>query len=137
MNSATVTWWKEALTQFQSAVGFDGLWLDMNEIENFCEGVCYADQRAAAGAGQKARLAYVPTGRDLEGNTIDLDAVHVLDDGSTVTELDAHSTFPLLESKASHEWFAEQGKRTMIISRSALAGQGKYASRWLGDNHST
>ena len=63
--------------------------------------------------------------------------MHILDDGSTVTELDAHSTFSMLQMRATDEWFKEQQQRTMIITRSAFPGQGKYASRWLGDNFST
>jgi alpha-glucosidase (family GH31 glycosyl hydrolase) len=53
-----------------------------------------------------------------------------------VTELEAHSLFGTMEVQATHNWFKEQGNRTMIIERSAYAGMGKFASRWLGDNFS-
>lgn len=53
-----------------------------------------------------------------------------------VTELDAHSLFGTMEAQATHMWFKSQNKRTMIIERSAYAGMGKFASRWLGDNFS-
>jgi alpha-glucosidase len=81
----------------------------------------------------KYKLPYVPTGRDLEEKSISLDAIH---EGG-VTELDAHSLFGTMESKATHEWFASNNKRTMIIERSSFAGMGKFASRWLGDNFSS
>lgn len=101
-------------------ISFDGLWLDMNEVSNFCNGVCYADQEIAD--SQKNKLPYVPTGRDLETKSINLDAVHMPADGTEVTELDAHSTFSILQTKATHEWFEQNDKRTMIIARSAFAG---------------
>ena len=37
----TKDWWMEELTQMWKNVGFDGLWLDMNEVSNFCDGICY------------------------------------------------------------------------------------------------
>lgn len=77
-------------------------------------------------------MPYIPTGRDLETKSISLDAVHY----NGRTELDTHSLFGAYESKATHEWFKSQNKRTMVIERSAFAGTGKFASRWLGDNFS-
>ena len=75
----------------------------MNEVANFCDGVCYPEQAIEDSVIDK--LPYTPTGRSLEIKSINVDAVHVLPDGSTVTELDAHSTFSALQTKATHEWF--------------------------------
>jgi len=33
--------WQAGITSLFTAIPFDGLWLDMNEIANFCNGVCY------------------------------------------------------------------------------------------------
>jgi len=39
-NNQTTPWWHEQLDRFYSEVKFDGLWLDMNEVANFCNGIC-------------------------------------------------------------------------------------------------
>lgn len=129
--SATVAWWQKWLNVFHSAVKFDGLWEDMNEASNFCNGACYEEQRAVNRS--KYELLYVPSGRDLEVKGMDLDAYH----SNGFTELDMHSLFGTMEVKATHEWFQSRGNRTMIIERSAFAGMGKFGSRWLGDNNSS
>lgn len=36
-----ISWWKENLGNMHDKVAFDGLWLDMNEVSNFCVGACY------------------------------------------------------------------------------------------------
>jgi alpha-glucosidase (family GH31 glycosyl hydrolase) len=126
----TTDFWKHWLTEFHNAVPFDGLWEDMNEASNFCNGVCYADQ--AAESPVKHKLPYIPSARDLETKSLSLDGVHE----NGVSQFDAHSLFGTQEVKATHEWFVSKNMRTMIIERSSYAGMGKFASRWLGDNFS-
>lgn len=128
----TSDWWSLWLGALQEQTGFSGLWLDMNEASSFCDGYCYYDQRPQHEI--QRNLKYIPTGRDLQGGAIPLDAVHA--DGSL--ELDAHSLFATMEQKATNNYFSSNlKKRAMIVSRSSFAGSGKFGSRWLGDNFST
>lgn len=70
----TTNFWKHWLNEFHNAVPFDGLWEDMNEASNFCNGVCYADQ--ADESPVKHKLPYIPSARDLETKSLSLDSVH-------------------------------------------------------------
>ena len=36
----TTKWWESQLSRFHDEVGFDGIWLDMNEATGFCDGEC-------------------------------------------------------------------------------------------------
>ena len=72
----------------------------MNEASNFCNGVCYKEQRIANPV--KNLLPYIPTGRDLETKSISLDAYHT---GSQSIELDTHSLFGTMEVAATSDWF--------------------------------
>ena len=131
-NPTAIKWWQDNLSSMQGLLPFDGLWLDMNEVSNFCGGVCYKYQTPAKSV--KSNLKYIPTGRDLETpNSLPLDTVHTTGD----IQLDTHSMFGISEIKVTHEWFQNSKKtRTFIIERSSYAGMGKWASRWLGDNFS-
>ena len=42
-NPNAAPWWQKWVQSFWDQVPFDGLWLDMNEASNFCNGPCYPD----------------------------------------------------------------------------------------------
>ena len=123
------SWWGSELDTFHSQLAFDGIWQDMNEASNFCNGDCFKSQQVASPVANK--LMYTPTGEDIETKSISLDVKHY----NNMTQLDAHSVFGASQVAASNAWFTKNNKRTMVISRSSFAGMGKYGSAWLGDNH--
>ena len=60
----------------------------MNEASNFCSGVCHRSDEVKIPV--RSLLPYFPTGRDLNENSISLDAYHK---GNDAIELDMHSLF--------------------------------------------
>ncbi|XP_049848123.1 uncharacterized protein LOC126311211 [Schistocerca gregaria] len=46
-------YWGGELQKFHKKVGFDGIWIDMNEVSNFCDGECSKDPRG--GADERSR----------------------------------------------------------------------------------
>lgn len=78
---------------------FDGLWLDMNEASNFCNGVCYDSQISESPILHK--LPYIPTGNNLNDRSLSIDATHK----NGVKELDAHNLFGTMETIATNQWF--------------------------------
>jgi len=103
----------------------------MNEATNFCKGTCYDSEKSAMPVSDK--LEYIPTGRSLEDGSPSLDAVH---HGGHI-ELDARATYATMMTRATHNWFVKENKRSFLLSRSMYAGHGKYGSRWATDNWST
>jgi hypothetical protein len=75
------------LGKLHDEIAFDGLWQDMNEASNFCNGACYRYQTADKPI--KYNLPYTPTGRDLETKSMPLDTQHK----NGLLQLDTHSYY--------------------------------------------
>jgi len=89
----TNKWWSDMFDQMVSTydnLELDGIWLDMNEATNFCDGYCIEEERPKNSLRNKP--FYVPGQRDLEASSLGVDGRH--DTG--ITEYDAHNTFLLM-----------------------------------------
>eukprot|EP01022_Parablepharisma_sp_SALTPOND_P023119 TRINITY_DN47_c0_g3_i5.p1 TRINITY_DN47_c0_g3~~TRINITY_DN47_c0_g3_i5.p1 ORF type:complete len:1831 (+),score=197.47 TRINITY_DN47_c0_g3_i5:4228-9720(+) len=132
--------WEDELELFHQQVEYDGLWLDMNEPTNFCDGECPDETHYiyyTFPLDYYDDLYYNPSHRGLERGTISMEGLH---HGGTayIPEYNYHNLFGLLQSRATARFFyARLRRRPFIISSATFPGIGRYASHWLGDNHSS
>ncbi|KAL8137539.1 hypothetical protein V2J09_003540 [Rumex salicifolius] len=155
LNPVAVDWWADEIRRFHDLVPVDGLWIDMNEISNFCSGLCTVPEgkQCPTGTGPgwiccldcknvtdtkwddppykiNASGSQAPVGF----KTIATSAVHY----NGVLEYDAHSLYGFSETIATHKGLQSlEGKRPFILSRSTFVGSGRYTAHWTGDNQGT
>jgi len=96
-------YWIQSLTNFYQKLNFDGLWIDMNEIANFCTGACIPEDTVPFEDSIKSQMIYTPGQQDLEGHSISIDAKH--SDGNN--ELDYHSLFGHLQGISTSKFFVD------------------------------
>ncbi|XP_068641213.1 alpha-xylosidase 1-like [Aristolochia californica] len=154
LNPRTVTWWADEIRRFRELVPVDGLWIDMNEVSNFCTGKCRIPKdRPCPGTGKpwdccmdctnitNTRWDDPPYKVNASGiraplgyKTIATSAVHY----NGVKEYDAHSLYGFSQAIATHKaLLGLTGKRPFVLSRSTFVGSGHYAAHWTGDNQGT
>lgn len=152
-------YWTDQLSSFYDAVPVDGIWIDMNEVSNFCNvdgkgQVCTNTANGGCpspGASQTTcclvcsqvdstnSLDFPPysIGNDyglLSTKTISMSASHY----GNVSVYNAHNLYGITEQIATNAALTQIRKqRPFVLTRSSFIGTGRYSAKWTGDNGAT
>lgn len=148
------SYWQSELASFYELSQFDGIWIDMNEVSNFCNydgagqvcverdhaqclsNVCCLDCSTLDKGNKFDFPPFVPhtVMRTLGGRTLPMSALHY----GGIAEYNAHNLHGMMESIATRTAVENILKeRPFVLSRSTFTGSGKYAAHWTGDNAAT
>eukprot|EP00475_Leptophrys_vorax_P036702 TRINITY_DN6246_c0_g1_i1.p1 TRINITY_DN6246_c0_g1~~TRINITY_DN6246_c0_g1_i1.p1 ORF type:complete len:932 (-),score=235.95 TRINITY_DN6246_c0_g1_i1:106-2901(-) len=142
----TSDYWYGLIKGFLDTTPLDGLWIDMNEISNFCNGFCNAldteevistneadDSSVFDPVSPPYKINNANHYGALNEKTLDMDCTHY---GDNMLEYNVHSLFGLTESIATRAALEKYyGKRSFVLTRSTFPGSGHHVAHWLGDNH--
>lgn len=152
-------WWTDEIARFyneSSGLPIDGLWVDMNEASNMCDGIsCMVDAlpatqhdnggppspESAFKSGLSDRNLLTPgylisnhkgalSSGALFTNVSNADGTHQYDTHNLYGHMMAAATSLALHS-------LHPGKRPFVLTRSTFAGTARHAAHWFGDNAST
>ncbi|TDH67550.1 hypothetical protein CCR75_004934 [Bremia lactucae] len=153
----TKSYWSEQLQLMYNSCEFDGLWIDMNELANFCPGTSCVRNSAETCPKQgnsstmtvccltctnkKSRYDSPPFAIHNAGT---YDAItskgistSALQYGG-IRQYDAHNLYGISESIVTNAVQEElTKKRSFVLSRSTFPGSGVHAAHWTGDNAAT
>jgi alpha-D-xyloside xylohydrolase len=139
---------------FQNIVDYDGVWIDMNEVSNFCNPqgdgqVCTEDPTCSQPDGccvicttvnSTNKYDYPPFIPNIYYNslgekTLAQSSYHASGD----VEFNAHSLYGMMESIATRKALLalKPNNRPFILSRSTFPGSGVHTAHWTGDNAAT
>ncbi|XGW25367.1 hypothetical protein V3C99_006640 [Haemonchus contortus] len=148
--NVTTKWWISEFQLFHQTVGFDGIWIDMNEPSNFDTDV-YSGQPT----GNSGRLSCPITGPGSEFDNPPYQTYAVYNRqgehlcsktlcmlGKTGRRtMDFYNTknlYGMSEARATIQALSgTTGRRGAVISRSTFPSSGRYGGVWLGDNTAT
>jgi alpha-D-xyloside xylohydrolase len=149
----TQSWWTTQLKDFHDLVAYDGIWIDMNEVSNFCNDdgsaqVCYLDPESSCPNGCCLNCTtpdptniydfppFVPhvSKLTLGGKTVAASSLHA----GGILEYNSHSLYGFMESIATKQaLITVTNKRPFLLSRSTYSGSGVHTAHWTGDNAAT
>lgn len=159
LHPSTQDYWTDQLQAFYDMVPMDGLWIDMNEVSNFCNvdgtgQVCVnsaPDGCPADGASQTDcclvcstvdadnALDFPPYAisssyGNLGTKTMAPSATHY----NNITSYDAHNLYGLTEQIATNQALRDiRKKRPFLLTRSSFISSGTHTAKWTGDNGAT
>lgn len=125
--------WSGQISKFRAnGPAFDGLWIDMNEISNFCTGSCTQFPVAVPSPDPWDNPPFCPTTQPLNTSTISISAQQYIG-----RNYDTHSMYGFSETVLTAKALENLlNRRSIVISRSTFAGSGFHGGHWLGDNFS-
>ena len=148
----TTSWWMDQFVAFHSIVPYDGIWIDMNEVANFCNDgsaqVCDLDLTCSQPDGCCVQCSTPEPDNTLDfppflpaiayealgSKTLPPSALHA----GGIVDYNAHNLYGFMESIATRKAVSSAtGKRPFVLSRSTFAGSGAYTAHWTGDNAAT
>lgn len=143
-------WWTKEIQLFYDQIPFDGMWIDMNELANFCTGSsctfngtviddltsCYLQCPNDSFNHTKYDVPSFKINHNggYEGLGYRTAAMTVKHYDGTL-EYDAHNLYGLAESIATNKAMTlARNKRPFVLSRSTFIGSGAHTAHWTGDN---
>eukprot|EP01039_Chlorochromonas_danica_P004765 gene4765-5225_t len=161
LNPGAQSYWTDQIKDFHNIVPADGIWIDMNEVSNFCNSdgagqVCVnsaASGCPAPGASQTDCCLVCSTAdwsnkydfppyaiANSQGNgrlgtkTLPASAVQY----GNVSLYNSHNLYGLTEQIATNKALVDvRGKRPFLLTRSSFLSSGAHTAKWTGDNGAT
>ena len=143
---AGIDLWNKGLSEYESQLDFDGMWIDMNEPAmiggqrgDYAE-IIYDRSKITKKNNVYLDIPYLPgEGRlhsSLSHNTISVNAYSQKNDPKTnfYTMYNVKSLISKIQVKITNEYLQSVNKRPFIVSRANTIGHGRYGFHWLGDN---
>lgn len=146
------SFWTREIASFHQTVPFDGLWIDMNEVSNFCTGVTCSlptdavcpnleeqttcclvcnDSKMTRWDDPPYKINSYNAQRPLGNKTMATSATHF----GGILEYNAHNLYGFAEAITTNRALRSTlKKRPFILSRSTFIGSGAYTAHWTGDN---
>jgi len=153
-NPAAIELWQKNLKEFYELTSFDGLMVDMNDINTFCTGECPINDLKHEASNTECyfdpknhpinefnNLPYYPGGINLESLTLSNTGYHCAKndyEDKFLKQYNLHSIFAYNETRFTSSYHSElTNKRTFMLPRSTSPGSGHYGSHWQGDDWAT
>lgn len=151
------SYWNEQLSRMHKLLEYDGIWIDMNEIANFCHGLTCAreDNVTCPNTGSISKITTCCLSCVDDNNEWNYPPFEINNVGSRATlfyktvstsslqygdvrQYDSHNLYGFTESIATNTALERLfKKRSFVLSRSTFPGSGGYAAHWTGDNAAT
>ncbi|OWZ01106.1 hypothetical protein PHMEG_00027576, partial [Phytophthora megakarya] len=148
------SYWVEQLSRMHELMQYDGIWIDMNELSNFCNGLncSRSDNVTCPNADSQTTCCLVCTDDENEWNhppfAINNDGDQTPIYYKTVSasaqqyggvqQYNSHNLYGFTEAITTNAVLESVfNKRSFVLSRSTFAGAGAHTAHWTGDNAAT